>query len=265
MDEAALITGASRGIGLELTRCFAEDGHNCIVVARSEDRLHEIADDFESQYGVEMRPMARDLTEPSAARDLRETLKSDGVFIHSLVNNAGFGNFGPFVDHEWGREESLLQLNIHVLTELCHRFAEPMVEAGRGRIMNVASTGAFVPGPYMSTYYASKSYVLSFTEGLAGELNAHGIDVTCLCPGATRTKFVDEAGDEAEGAASQIPDFAWASPDDVAAYGYRSLERGKVVAVHGWMGKCLVFLRRFAPRFLVRALVGWGQRRPLEE
>lgn len=265
MDEAALITGASRGIGLELTRCLARDGNNCVLVARSEDRLREIKNDFETEYGISVKVVARDLTAPTAAQDIYDELEGSGIFVHTLINNAGFGNFGRFTEHEWSREWDLLQLNVTVLTHLCHLFARDMVDQERGRIMNVASTGAFVPGPFMATYYASKAYVLSFTEGLAGELAEHDINVTCLCPGATRTKFTEEAGEKADDAAGQLPSFAWADPDDVAEYGYRCLERGKVVAVYGWIGTILVFCLRFTPRFVVRWILGTAQRTPLEE
>lgn len=265
MEEAALITGASRGIGLELARCYASEGTDLVVVARSEDRLHEIKRKFEPNYGISVRVIARDLTAPSAAKDIYDELENGGIFVHALVNNAGFGNFGRFVEHDWSREWDLLQLNVTVLTHLTHLFGQRMVEAGRGEIMNVASTGAFVPGPFMATYYASKSYVLSFSEGLAGELAEHDINVTCLCPGATRTKFTEEAGENAGAAAGQLPDFAWADPDDVAEYGYRCLKNGKVVAVYGWLGKFLVFCLRFVPRFVVRWVIGTAQRQPLEE
>lgn len=265
MEEAALVTGASRGIGLELARCFARDGKDLVIVARSEDRLHEIKSKFESEYNVSVKVLVRDLTAPTAARDLYDELDEEGVFVHSLVNNAGFGNFGRFTEHEWSQEWDLLQLNIMALTHLTHLFARDMVEQNRGRILNVASTGAFVPGPYMSTYYASKAYVLSFSEGLAGELGEHDINVTCLCPGATRTNFTEEAGEAAGDAASQLPSFAWADPDDVAEYGYNALKNGKVVAVYGWLGSFLVFCLRFTPRFVVRWILGRAQRTPLEE
>ncbi len=261
MDEAALITGASRGIGREIARCFAEDGHDCVLVARSEDQLRAIGDEFESRHGVSVAVMAKDLTAESAPRDIHERLQADGVFVHSLVNNAGFGNYGAFLDHEWASEQALLNLNVSALTEMTHRFARPMVERGRGRIMNVASTGAFFPAPYLATYDASKAYVLLFTEGIAEELAEHGIRVTCLCPGATRTNFVEAAGEQAEEAASSVPDFAWARADEVARFGYRCLNRGKVVAVHGWLNRAWTTLLRCAPRSLVRWLVGTAQRR----
>lgn len=260
MDEAALITGASRGIGREIARCFAEDGHDCVLVARSEDQLREIKREFEADYDVAVKVMAKDLSGDSAVREIADELDAEDVFVHSLVNNAGFGNYGAFVDHDWARERALLDLNVTALTELTHRFANPMVEAGRGRIMNVASTGSFFPAPYMATYDASKAYVLWFTEGIAPELAEHGIKVSCLCPGATRTHFVEAAGEEAEEAATSIPDFAWAEARDVARYGYRSLHRGKVVAVHGWLNTFWTTMLRYLPRSLVRWLVAAAQR-----
>lgn len=255
-----MITGASRGIGLELARCFAEDGHNCVIVARSEDRLHDIKREFETEHDVGVKVIPKDLTSNSACQEIYDELDREEVFVHSLVNNAGFGNYGAFIDNEWDREEALLRLNIEALTHLTQLFAKPMAEAGRGRIMNVASTGSFFPAPYLATYDASKAYVLSFTEGIAPELAGHGIKVTCLCPGATRTAFVEAAGEKAGEAATVIPEFAWSEARDVARYGYRSLNRGKVVAVHGWMNTVLTTLMRHAPQSLVRWVVTAAQR-----
>lgn len=259
MDEAALITGASRGIGLELARCFAKDGNNCVLVARSENELHEIKEEFESKYDVSVKVMAKDLTESSAGDAIVRELDDEDVTVHSLVNNAGFANYGAFIDHEWGREQALIDLNIRVLTELSHRFARRMAQQGRGRIMNVASTGAFFPAPYLATYDASKAYVLYFTEGIATELAEHDVKVSCLCPGATKTKFVEEAGGDADQAAGSIPEFAWATPRGVAEYGYRALNNGKVVAVHGVFNKIWTTALRYLPRGLVRWVVGNAQ------
>lgn len=261
MNEAALITGASRGIGMEIARCFAEDGDNCVIVARSEDRLNEIKDEFASEYDVDVKVIAKDLTSQSAPEEIFKSLDNEGIFVHSLINNAGFGNYGAFVDHDWGAEKALLELNISALTELTHRFAKPMVEKNRGRIMNVASTGSFFPAPYLATYDASKAYVLSFTEGIAPELAEHNIKVTCLCPGATKTKFIEEAGQNAEEAASSIPEFAWAEAQNVARYGYRALNNGKVVAVHGWLNSMWTTALRYLPRSMVRSLVANAQRK----
>lgn len=259
MQEAALITGASRGIGLELTRCFAKDGHNCVIVARSEQQLVEIKEEFENQYGVDVKVITKDLTSESACEDIFDELNKNEIFIHSLVNNAGFGNYGSFAEHDWASEDTMLELNINVLTQLTHYFIQPMIEKGRGRILNVASTGAFFPAPYLATYDASKAYVLSFTEGIAYELAEHNIKVSCLCPGATRTKFVEEAGQGADDAASNIPNFMWAQPDNVAEYGYRSLNRGKKVAVHGWINTILTTSVRFLPQALLRWIIGTAQ------
>jgi short-subunit dehydrogenase len=265
MEEAALITGASRGIGFEIARCFAKDGHNCVLVARSEDELYENKQELESTQNVDVKVIAKDLTAPSAPEDIKRELDEDGVFVHSLVNNAGFGNHGRFTDNATEAEEALINLNVTALTSLTHRFAKPMVEAERGRIMNVASTGAFFPAPYLATYNASKAYVLSFTEAMAGELGEYNIKVSCLCPGATSTKFVEEAGRSADAAASSIPDFVWADPENVARYGYKSLNRGKVVAVHGWMNSLLMTAIRFVPRSFIRWAVGRAQRRSVDE
>lgn len=257
MDEAVLVTGASRGIGLEIARCFAMDGNDCVLVARSEEQLHDIKEEFESEYDISVKVIAKDLTSDSAVGKIYDEL--DDVFVHSLVNNAGFGNYGAFVDHEWEGEEALIDLNITALTELTHRFAGEMVKEGRGRIMNVASTGAFFPAPYLATYDASKAYVLFFTEGVASELARYDIKVSCLCPGATKTKFVEEAGEQADEAAGSIPEFAWAEAQNVAEYGYRALNNGKVVAVHGWLNAFWTTILRYLPRSVVRWIVTRGQ------
>lgn len=260
MEEAALVTGASRGIGLEIARCFAKDGNDCVVVARSEDRLNKIKEEFEAEYDVTVEVLTKDLTSPSACEEIYEELDDEDVFVHSLVNNAGFANYGAFAGHAWGSEQALIDLNVSALTQLTHRFAQDMIEEGRGRILNVASTGAFFPAPYIATYDASKAYVLFFTEGIAGELAEHDIKVSCLCPGATRTNFVEAAGDDADEAAGSIPEFAWAEARNVAEYGYRALNKGKVVAVHGWLNTIWTTLIRYAPRSLVRWVVGRAQR-----
>jgi short-subunit dehydrogenase len=230
-----------------------------VIVARSKDRLEEIKDDFESEYDVSVRVLAQDLTDPSACEEIYDELNDEDIFVHSLVNNAGFANYGKFTDHHPDSEQALIDLNISALTQLTHRFAQDMIEEGRGRIMNVASTGAFFPAPYLATYDASKAYVLFFTEGIAEELAEHDIKVSCLCPGATKTDFVEAAGEDAEEAASSVPEFAWAEARDVAEYGYRALNQGKVVAVHGWLNSVWTTLVRYAPRSLVRSLVANAQ------
>lgn len=263
MKKAALVTGASRGIGLELTRCLAKEGTSCVVVARSEDRLREVKREFESTYGTSIKVIGQDLSRPSAPDELVGSLRDDDIFVHTLINNAGFANYGRFVDHEWSREFDLLQLNVVALTHLTRLLVEPMVERGEGRILNVASTASFVPGPYMATYYASKAYVLNFSEGLAGELSDCGVTVTALCPGFTDTGFQEQAGLSETGLIEKIP--LRASPDEVAEYGYRAMKKGKLVAVHGVINRLMVFFLRFLPRCLIRSFVVFIQGGPLRK
>lgn len=254
MSEAALVTGASRGIGLELTRCLARDNRNCVIVSRSSDRLKEIKDELESRYGVSVFVLPKDLSEPGSSRELVEQLEGRDIHVRTLINNAGFGNYGRFDTHDWNRELELLQLNIVTLTELTRRLVEPMIDRGRGQILNVASTASFVPGPYMATYYASKAYVLSFGEALAEELSDTGVTVTTLCPGFTETGFQEAAGVAETGLVEKIP--LKASPEAVAEFGYGAMKDGDVTAVHGFLNRLIVSGLNFVPRSVVRTLLG---------
>lgn len=253
MNGFALITGASRGIGLEFTRCFARDGTDCVIVARSEERLKEIKREFESSYGVTVKVLARDLSRPAAPDELVRELDEDGVHVHTLVNNAGIGNYGRFDSHSWSEEFDLLHLNVVALTHLTRLLLKPMVKRGEGRIVNVGSVGSFVPGPFMATYYASKAYVLSFSEALAGELSGSDVTVTALCPGVTETGFQKHSGISSTGIIEQIP--FKTTPEKVAEYGYEAMKDGKVVAVHGMVNTMIVFVLRFMPRFLIRTIM----------
>src|ERR1700687_6151098 len=191
-----LITGASGGIGYELAKLFAKDHHNLVLVARNGPRLAQVADELQRQVGITVRTFALDLTEPSAPQSLFAQVQSEGVAVDILVNNAGYGRFGEFAAVPV--EESLrqIQLNVTALTELTILFLGPMLERRSGKIMNVASTAGFQPGPLMGVYYATKAYVISFSEALDNELADRGITVTCLCPGATETGFAGRAGND---------------------------------------------------------------------
>lgn len=248
----ALITGASNGIGLELAKQFAADNINVVLVARSQSKLAELALELESKYKIKTYVVAKDLGQPGAAAEVYNWCGSQGIAIDYLVNNAGFGDFGFFHESDWTKQEQMIALNITTLTHLTHLFLPAMVQRGFGKILNVASTAAFQPGPTMSVYYATKAYVLSFSEAISNELEGKGVTVTALCPGATESGFQSAAAMEESKLVKgkKLPTSA-----EVAAYGYRAMKKGKVVAIHGFMNAILATSIRFTPRPLVRKIV----------
>ncbi len=216
-----------------------------ILVARSGERLQAVADEVRAGGG-EATVVEADLTAPGAASALHEQTRRDGFDLDLLINNAGFGTYGPFVGIDTGHEAELIDLNIGALTELCHRFLPDMVARGRGKVLNIASTAAFQPTPFMATYGASKAYVLNLSIALNEELRGTGVSVCCLCPGATRTEFFDRAGMRN----TRLQQARLQSPEAVVATGLWALDRKKAVAVSGWANKVLVQASRFAPRVL---------------
>ena len=247
----ALITGASGGIGYELAKLFAKDHHDLVLVARNAEKLSHVAAELQAQFGVSVKVIALDLTDPGAASSLFHRLSSQGVSVDILVNNAGYGVFGEF-NHS-STEETLgqIQLNIVALTHLTKLFAAPMVERRSGKILNVASTAGFQAGPLMAVYYATKAYVISFSEALANELERSGVVVSCLCPGATDTGFQGRAGND------NTILFKKLRPMDaqtVARDGYRGLMAGKTLIISGFRNWLVAESVRFAPRKMVTAL-----------
>lgn len=253
MKNFTLVTGASGGIGRELSYVFARNGHNLVLVARSGEKLSELAEEISAKYHVETRIIVSDLSADRAADILYAETQNQGMFIENLVNNAGFGDYGFFPETDKHKNERMIALNIAALTNLTHLYLPEMVKAGKGKILNVASVAAFMPGSYMTLYYATKAFVLSFSEGLAAELKGTGISVTALCPGPTHTGFESTSANGGElGLFGKMP---VASAQSVAEYGYRAMRRGKKVAIYGLINKTLIFIIRFSPRGWVRSVV----------
>ena len=243
----ALITGASFGIGLELARIFARENHNLVLVARSADKLRQVASELEKAHGTRSLILATDLSSPGAAAYLLDQTTRAGITVDVLVNNAGFGQFGLFAENDLDECLQQIQLNVTTLTHLTRLFLPGMIERHSGRILNVASTAAFQPGPLMAVYFATKAYVLHFSEAIADELRGTGVTVTCLCPGATRTEFHKRAN------ATGMRLLKMGSMDarTVAEDGYRGLMAGKPVVISGFKNWLVAQSVRFAPRQMV--------------
>ena len=192
--ETALVTGASSGIGLELARLFAADKSNLILVARSRDKLERLAEELQRDHNADVVVLPKDLTDPSAPRAIFDQLTGQNIDVDVVVNNAGFGSVGSVADLPLDRQLNMIQVNVTTLTYLTRLFLPGMIERGRGGILNVGSTAGFQPGPNMAVYYATKAFVLSFTEALAEELAGLEINVTCLAPGATENRFRSRLG-----------------------------------------------------------------------
>ena len=252
--KTALITGASAGLGYEFAKLFANDHYDLVLVARSRARLVQICDELQRQFGISARAIALDLSSALAPQSLFDQLQRDGAQIDILVNNAGYGKLGEFL--QTPLEESLgqIQLNASALTALTRLFVPAMVERGSGKIMNVASTAGFQPGPLMAVYYATKAYVISFSEALANELSGSGVSVTCFCPGATDTEFQKRAGTEETRLFKQMRPM---DAKSVARDGYRALMSGKTLAISGFRNWLVAESVRFAPRKFVTSISRW--------
>jgi hypothetical protein len=248
--KTALITGASFGIGMELARIFARDGYNLVLVARSADKLRQLASELEKAHGTRSLILATDLTAPGAAAYVLDQTTRADITVDVLVNNAGFGQFGFFAENDLEECLKQIQLNITTLTHLTRLYLPGMIERKTGRILNVASTAAFQPGPLMAVYYATKAYVLHFSEAIANELKGTGVTATCLCPGATATEFHKRANITD----IQLLRFGAMDARAVAEDGYRGLLAGKPVVISGFKNWLLAQSVRFSPRQMVTAV-----------
>ncbi len=243
--KTALITGASSGIGYELAKIHASKGDNLVLVARNISKLNQLKNELEKQYKVMVYVIEKDLSATNASKELFDETQRKNIQIDYLVNNAGFGDFGMFYETDWKKEEQMINLNITCLTHLTKLYLQEMVKRKSGKIMNVASTAAFQSGPTMAVYYATKAYVLSFSEAIDNEVRDKGITVTALCPGATESGFQAAAAMEESALVKgkKLP-----TSKEVAEYGYKAMMSGKTVAIHGTMNYIMANAIRFVPR-----------------
>jgi uncharacterized protein len=244
----AIITGASNGIGLELAKIHASKGGDLVLVARNKSKLDELKLEFEKKFKVKVYTIGKDLSAQNAAQEVYEETKKQNIKIDYLINNAGFGDFGMFAETDWNKELKMINLNITTLTQFTKLYLQDMVARKSGKIMNVASTAAFQSGPTMAVYYATKAYVLSFSEAIDNEVSDQGVSVTTLCPGATESGFQAAAAMEESALVKgkKLPTAA-----EVAEFGYAAMLKGKTVAIHSMMNYIMANSVRFTPRAIV--------------
>jgi short-subunit dehydrogenase len=243
--QTALVTGASMGIGVDLAECFAKDGYDLILSARSESALKDVADRLSQKYKVNAASIAMDLGAIDAGHRLAEAIKSRGLGVDVLVNNAGYGIAGGFDGSDEAGQMGMIDLNVRALVELTHIYWPSMLANKRGGVLNVASTAAFQPGPLMAVYYASKAFVLSFSEALWREAQGTGVHVSCLCPGPTVSKFRERAGTGKTKLANLGTPMGSAP---VARMGYRAFQKNQRVVITGFRNRMLARLGPFLPR-----------------
>ena len=246
--KTALITGASEGLGRDLAKLFARDGHHLVLVARNESRLNELAAELRGLFHIEVDIVVQDLSIADASQRVFERLQ--GKPIDFLVNNAGFGTHGFFAESDVQSQLAMLQVNVVALTHLTRLIVPGMLQRRSGRILNMASVAAYIPGPLMAVYYASKAYVLSFSEALSNELAGSGVSVTAVCPGPTKTEFQKRA--EIEGSALFSGNVM--SSAEVARIGYEGFMRGKRVVITGFSNRVLVSASKLSPRRMTAAI-----------
>ncbi|MDX1957624.1 MAG: SDR family oxidoreductase [Leptospiraceae bacterium] len=254
----ALITGASTGIGYDLAKIFAKEKWDLVLVARNKSKLEEVSKEIENEFKVTVNIFPADLSLNESVEELYHFTKDRNLFVEVLVNNAGFGKAGEFISNSLEDELGMIDLNIRSLVHLTKLYTRDMIANKKGKILNVASTASFQPGPFMSNYYATKSYVLHFSEGLYEELKPKGITVTTLCPGPTRTEFQARAemGNE-----KLVKGFLAMDSYPVALLGYKGLMSGKPIVIAGFINSMMATSIRFTPRFMVRKLLGYVNRK----
>lgn len=256
MSKTALITGATGGIGEELCREFARHGHNLVVTARNRLKLEEMAARLRRAYGVEVTAIPVDLNQPNAAKKLFGELRDSGAVIDFLVNNAGFGMGGYFFHNKLKTQDAMIRVNVMNPTRLCRMFLPDMLNRGGCKILNVASTGAFMAGPHNAVYCATKAYILSLSEAVGREIEGSGVTVSTLCPGATRTGFAHRAEMET----TRLFNYGVMPPRDVAKAAYAGMMRGERLIVPGLINRTLLALVKIAPRCVATRMSGFIQR-----
>jgi hypothetical protein len=249
-NKVALVTGAASGLGYELALLLAKDDFDLILVDIDAEKLEQSKVNIENEFSVKITLLVKDLSTPDIAQEIFEEIKETPIDV--LINNAGFGIFGTFSNTDWQRESEMLHLHIITTTHLTKLLLQGMVERGYGKILNMSSLAAFQPGPLMSLYYASKAYILSFSEAIANELKNTGVTVTALCPGQTKTCFQEVVS---EGTVDNKISFNVGCPREVANYGYKAMLKGKTVAIPGVFNQFLSKLPRFISRNTVTAIV----------
>ena len=251
MKNTALITGSSNGIGYEFAWIHASKGGDLVLVARNREKLGKLKSDLEKIHHINVHIIIKDLSVAGAAREVFDEVKMHRIVVEYLVNNAGFGDSGFFAESDWSKQEQMINLNITSLAHLTWLSLPDMISRRRGKIMNVASTAAFIPGPTMAVYYATKAFVLSFSQAIGNEVRDQGITVTSLCPGPTRSGFRENASidDNRIFDKAGIP-----GAREVAQYGYYSMMSGKSVAIHGFTNKILAHSGKIIPRVAAKAV-----------
>lgn len=261
MKKTALITGASSGIGYELSKVFAKNGYNLVLVSRNREKLILVSEELRKQHDIQVTVIPKDLFKWPSPQEIYDEVAAAGIKIEILVNDAGIGVYGKFTQSSAEKQMDLIQLNITSLTMLCKLFGKDMAKNGSGRILNVASTAAFQAGPFMSTYYASKAYVLTLSEALNYELRKDGVTVTALCPGPTQTAFFERSdmiGTRIERSPYMM------SAAEVAEIGFSGLLKGKTIVIPGLINKVLAFLVRLTPRRIASAGASFLNQRQTE-
>jgi len=248
--ETALITGASSGIGMGLAKLFAADGTDLVLVARREDRLNKLAQELKSEHGIEVHVLPKDLSKKSAPKEIFTHLNKEKIQIDVVVNNAGFGSKGTIAELDTDLQMDIVQVNAAALTHLTSLFLPGIVERGYGGILNVGSLAGFQPGPNLAVYFATKAYVLSFTEALAEEISNPNIKISCLAPGPVRTEF----GEKSDLEDSLLFKISLMDMEPVVKAGYEGFRRGKTIVIPGLKQQIVPFLNRFTPRLLVRKI-----------
>lgn len=260
MSKTALITGGASGLGFEFALLLAKDAYDLILIDIDEKNLEKAKREIETSFSVSVQIFTKDLSKINISQEIFSEL--NGLVLDILVNNAGFGLFGKFWETDWEREEKMLHLHVMTTTHLTKLVLKGMVERGSGKILNLSSLAAFQPGPLMSLYYATKGYILSFSEAIACELKGTGVTVTALCPGPTKTSFQKVVSSNTSG--NKIT-FNMSSAKEVADYGYKAMNKGKVYAIPGRFNKFLATLPRFIPRNKAASLVKKIQEKNREE